>query len=48
MVVKKKKNYLSNNILATKNIVEISKLLKIKKFIFSSTASVYKKKKNLK
>lgn len=47
LVIKKKKDYLSNNILATKNIVEISKLLKIKKFIFSSTASVYKKKKIL-
>ena len=28
----------------TENIVNISKLLKVKKFIFSSTAAVYKKK----
>jgi UDP-glucose 4-epimerase len=44
MVKQKKNSYLLNNILATQNIVTISKKLNIKKFIFSSTASVYKKK----
>ena len=33
--------YLKNNIEATKNIVKISKLINLEKFIFSSTASVY-------
>jgi UDP-glucose 4-epimerase len=41
--VKNKKNsYLINNIKATENIVGIVKKLFIKKFIFSSTAAVYK------
>lgn len=44
LVSKKKKSYLLNNILATENIVKITKFLKIKKFIFSSTASVYQRK----
>ena len=44
----KKKAYLKDNIIATKNIVKISKLANIDKFIFSSTAAVYKfKKKDL-
>lgn len=38
----KKKDYLINNIKSTKNIVNIVKKLSIKKFIFSSTAAVYK------
>jgi len=42
--VKNKKNsYLINNIKATENIVSFVKKLFIKKFIFSSTAAVYKK-----
>jgi UDP-glucose 4-epimerase len=44
MVKKKKNSYFFNNILATENVVKITKLLKINKFIFSSTASVYKAK----
>lgn len=42
----KKKLYLKDNINGTKNIIKISKFLKIKKFIFSSTAAVYKNKNN--
>ena len=38
----KKNSYLINNIKATENIVNIVKKLSIKKFIFSSTAAVYK------
>jgi len=38
----KKKSYLINNIKSTENIVGIVKQLFIKKFIFSSTAAVYK------
>lgn len=44
MVKNKKKSYLINNLNVTENIVNISKLLKVKKFIFSSTAAVYKQK----
>ena len=39
---KKKSNYFRDNIVGTKNIVKLSKLLNIQKFIFSSTAAVYK------
>ena len=42
----KKKAYFKDNIIATKNIVKISKFINLEKFIFSSTASVYKFKKN--
>jgi UDP-glucose 4-epimerase len=46
--VKKKKLYILNNIQATKNIVKISKKINIEKFIFASSAAVYKyKNKNL-
>lgn len=38
----KKNSYLINNIKATENVVNIVKKLSIKKFIFSSTAAVYK------
>lgn len=44
MVKNKKKSYLINNLNVTENIVNISKLLKVEKFIFSSTAAVYKQK----
>ena len=44
MVKNKKKSYLINNLNVTENIVNISKLLKVEKFIFSSTAAVYKNK----
>ena len=39
-------DYYENNVKATKNILDIMKMFKIKKLIFSSTASVYKEKKN--
>lgn len=42
-IEKKKSNYFRDNIVGTKNIVKLSKLLNIQKFIFSSTAAVYKK-----
>lgn len=43
--VKKKKNYYNlDNIIATKNIVKISKIFAVKKFIFASSAAVYKYK----
>ena len=42
--VKKKKLYILNNIKATQNIVKISKKLNIRKFIFASSAAVYKYK----
>ena len=38
----KKNSYLINNIKSTENVVNIVKKLSIKKFIFSSTAAVYK------
>ncbi len=41
---KKKKSYLKNNIIGTNNIVKISNDFKVEKFIFASTASVYKQK----
>jgi len=44
MIKTNKKSYFINNVRVTENIVNISKLLKVKKFIFSSTAAVYKKK----
>jgi UDP-glucose 4-epimerase len=40
----KKKSYKVNNIYATENIVKVAKELKIKKFIFASTAAVYSPK----
>lgn len=40
--INKKKKYIQNNIVATKNLVRISKILKIDKIIFASTAAVYK------
>lgn len=43
-ITMKKKYYKKNNIVGTKNIVEITKKLNIEKFIFASTASVYKTK----
>jgi UDP-glucose 4-epimerase len=43
-IISKKNLYDLNNIKATQNIVKISKNLKIKKFIFASTAAVYKYK----
>ena len=41
-IEKKKGNYFKDNIVGTKNIVKLSKFLNIQKFIFSSTAAVYK------
>jgi UDP-glucose 4-epimerase len=40
--IKKKKEYINDNIIATKNILKSLKKNKIKNFIFSSTAAVYK------
>lgn len=40
--IRNKKNYYKNNILVTKNLVELSKFINVKYFIFSSTASIYK------
>ena len=45
MVDKKKHSYYKNNFIATKNLVDCIKKLKIQNLIFSSTAAVYKKKK---
>ena len=42
-VLTKKKSYENNNIIGTRNLLNSIKKLKLKKFIFSSTASVYKK-----
>ena len=39
--LKKPKDYLDNNILATFNLLDLSKDFKIKHFIFASTSSVY-------
>jgi len=39
-------DYYENNVKATKNILDVMKMFKVKKLIFSSTASVYKEKKN--
>jgi len=41
-----KTKYYRNNVQATKNLVSISKFIKVKYFFFSSTASIYKSKKN--
>jgi len=41
---KKKNSYLKNNIIGTTNIVKISNDFKVEKFIFASTAAVYKYK----
>ena len=40
--IQNKKKYLSNNIVATSNLVKICKKENIRNFIFSSTAAVYK------
>lgn len=40
------KKYFDNNVKATKNIIEIANLLKIKKIIYSSTAAVYQESNN--
>ena len=39
--INNKNDYYVNNVLATKNLIKISSLLKIKNIIFSSTAAVY-------
>ncbi|WP_440938003.1 NAD-dependent epimerase/dehydratase family protein [Candidatus Pelagibacter sp.] len=44
MVEKKKDNYYLDNFLATKNLIECIKKLKVSNLIFSSTAAVYKQK----
>ncbi|MDC0424556.1 NAD-dependent epimerase/dehydratase family protein, partial [Candidatus Pelagibacter ubique] len=41
-VLTKKKSYKNNNIVGTQNLLDSLKNIKLKKFIFSSTASVYK------
>jgi UDP-glucose 4-epimerase len=41
-VLSKKKTYKNNNIIGTQNLLDSLKNIEIKKFIFSSTASVYK------
>jgi UDP-glucose 4-epimerase len=43
LIKNKKNSYLNDNIQATKNVINFCKDKKIKKLIFSSTASVYKK-----
>lgn len=40
------KNYYLNNVIATKNLVDVMKKNLVKKIIFSSTAAVYKEKSN--
>ena len=40
-------DYYENNVKATKNILDIMKMFKIKNLIFSSTASVYKEKNKI-
>ena len=37
--------YLSNNIIATKNLIKVSKKFQLKKFYFTSSSSVYGNKK---
>ena len=44
---KQKKKFFLNNYIATKNIVNASLKYKVKKFIFSSTASVYGNRNNM-
>lgn len=39
-------SYYKNNIVATKNLIYLMKKYKVRKLVFSSTASVYKAKKN--
>ena len=46
-VLLKKKNYKDNNIIGTKNLLSSIKDIKLKKFIFSSTASLYKNSKKI-
>lgn len=45
-VLTKKKSYKNNNILGTQNLLEAVKNIELTKFIFSSTASVYKNSSN--
>lgn len=45
MVEKKRENYFLDNLIATKNLVYCIKKLKISNLVFSSTAAVYKQKK---
>lgn len=45
--INKKKNYIQNNTLATKNLVRLLNILKINKIIFASTAAVYKNSNKL-
>tara|TARA_B110001450_G_scaffold241566_1_gene251151 strand:+ start:303 stop:1265 length:963 start_codon:yes stop_codon:yes gene_type:complete len=40
--ISNKKEYIDNNVTVTKNLIKICKNLNIKKFIFSSTAAVYR------
>jgi UDP-glucose 4-epimerase len=46
-VLTKKKSYKNNNVIGTQNLLDSIKNIKLKKFIFSSTASVYKNSKNI-
>ncbi|MDA9605669.1 NAD-dependent epimerase/dehydratase family protein, partial [Candidatus Pelagibacter sp.] len=46
-VLSKKKSYRDNNIIGTQNLLDSIKDIKLKKFIFSSTASVYKNSNNI-
>jgi UDP-glucose 4-epimerase len=46
-VLTKKKSYKNNNIIGTKNLLNSIKNIELKKFIFSSTASVYKNSNNI-
>jgi len=39
--LKKPKDYVDNNIIATFNLLELSKIFKIRHFVFASTSSVY-------
>ena len=41
-VLTKKKSYKNNNIIGTQNLLESLRNIKLKKFVFSSTASVYR------
>ena len=47
LVDKKKNEYYKNNVLATNILVKIIKKLEIPKFIFSSTAAIYDKSKDI-
>ena len=43
----KKSDYISNNIIATKNLIKVMNKLNIRNIIFSSTAAVYDKSRKL-